>query len=66
MTAPESTAEPTGPVFACTDCTWHSIPGEYPEARACPRCGECVVLCQCEDWRFAPSSLPPVSTERQT
>lgn len=44
----DETTEPEGPVFACTDCTWHSAPGEYPEAGACPRCSESVVSCDCE------------------
>jgi hypothetical protein len=58
-------------VFACTDCTWHSVPGEYPEAGACPRCGECVVPCQCAelgvtDGLASPSLRPDGSHETLT
>jgi hypothetical protein len=41
--------EPAGQVFACTECDWHSVPGEYPFAGACPRCGSTVDPCQCAD-----------------
>jgi hypothetical protein len=34
-------------IFACTECPWHSVPGEYPEAGACPDCGATVAPCSC-------------------
>lgn len=51
--------EPAGPVFACTECDWHSVPGEYPEAGACPRCGSTVDPCQCDVAARHASPLAP-------